>query len=179
MIHESKYWKQPLLRAATWISKLTIQDNEAGERALVRVEREIFVGFYAIRKLLETFKVSSSTKELKIQLKAFKANPERSADYFNKTNIDELFDLDHPSQEQRDIGFLCNQIVHSYIFLIATQECGAIEGFFVASDSMRFKKLYFVEIEQVVSAFKTVGKDYPSSMKLRRNEATDQWEAHE
>lgn len=179
MIHESKYWKQPLLRAASWMHKLRVQDSEVGERDLVRVEREIFIGFYAIRKLLETFKVSLSTKELRLDVQAFKANTERKADYFNKTNIDELFDLDHPCQEQRDIGFLCNQIVHSFIFLIATRENGALEGFFVASDSMRFKKLYFVGIDQVIHAFKLVGKDYPSSMQLRRNESTDQWEAHE
>lgn len=179
MIHESRYWKEPLLRAATWLSKLCVEDGDASERSLVRVERELFIGFYAIRKLLETFKVSTSTKELKFELQAYAAISDRKADYFNRTDIENLFELDRPIKEQRDIGFLCNQIVHSYIFIIDIREDGTLNGFFVASDSMRFKKLYFIELGQVAHAFRLVGKDYPSNMQYKRNIETGQWEAHE
>ncbi|MBL0718354.1 hypothetical protein JI742_00480 [Piscinibacter sp. Jin2] len=179
MIHESRHWKEPLLRAATWLSKLCVEEGDAGERSLVRVERELFIGFYAIRKLLETFKVSPSTKELKLALQAYTALPDRKVDYFNRADIDKFFNLSHPMNEHRNIGFICNQIVHSYIFIIDLREDGALNGFFVTPDSMRFKKLYFIELGQVVHALRLVGKDYPRNMQYQRNPKTGQWEVHE
>jgi hypothetical protein len=67
MISESHYWKRPLLRAATWLERLRIEDTNE-ERVLVRVERELFVGFYAIRKVLDTFKISPSTRVMMFEV---------------------------------------------------------------------------------------------------------------
>jgi hypothetical protein len=50
VIQESYYWKAPLLRAANWLERLRIEESTA-EHSLVRAERELIVGFYAIRKL--------------------------------------------------------------------------------------------------------------------------------
>jgi hypothetical protein len=47
---ESRYWKTPLLRAATWLERVQIQE-QTPERTYVRIERELFLGFYVIRKL--------------------------------------------------------------------------------------------------------------------------------
>lgn len=176
MIQESKYWKQPLLRTASWLSSLQFKETEITERALARVEREIFVGFYAIRKLLETFKVSSSTKELQLDIQTFHAKSGSKVDYLNRSDIDKFFELNDPIQEQRDISFLCNQIIHSYVFLISIRGNGGLAGFFVASDTMRSKKVYFVEIAQVINTFRQVGSDYPRVTTMRRNQKTDQWE---
>lgn len=177
MIHESRHWKDPLLRAATCLSRIRIQDDESSEKSLVRVEREIFIGFYAIRKLCETLKVSMSTKELTIELSAFMAKPDLKSDYFNRANIDALFEMGSPMKERRDIGFLCNQIIHSYIFIISILEDGALKGFYVTSDSMRFKKLYFIELDQIINTFRLFGMDYPNNIKYQRNVKTGQLES--
>lgn len=178
MIHESRYWKTPLLRAATWLERLRVEE-ETSERSLVRVEREVFVGFYAIRKLISTFKISKSTKQLKFDIQWSPSIRGKSIDYFNKHEIDELFDLDTVTFEQRDLEFLCNQVVHSYIFVICLSEDGSVKGFFLASDTMRYQKVFFVQLMQVIQAFRTVGRDYPSNLKLERNPQTDQWEERE
>jgi hypothetical protein len=80
MIHESYYWKQPLLKAADWHEGLRITEKNS-ERTLVRVEREIFVGFYGIRKLLDTFAVSDKIKAKIFDLKWFPIL--KSVDYLN------------------------------------------------------------------------------------------------
>jgi len=53
MIHESSYWKEPLLAAADCLSEIRI-DEEEPDDDLARVEREVLIGFYSIRKLLDT-----------------------------------------------------------------------------------------------------------------------------
>ena len=115
MISESRYWKTPLLRTATWLESLLVNE-ETVEKSLARIEREVFIGFYAIRKLIPTFKLSNSTKQTKIILKSFPLAHGKIVDYFNKHNLDELFEIDTDTCEQWSLELLCNQVIHSYIF---------------------------------------------------------------
>ena len=176
MIHESRYWKIPLLRGATWLAKLVVDDDNS-EVALARAEREIFIGFYTVRKLLPTFKLSHSTKTLKAEVEWYPPTPGEEVDYFHRTEVDELFDLDSATKESRDIGFLCNQVIHSYVFLISLTEDQKIAGFYLASDTMRKKRLYFVTLETVLTLFRTVGRDYPTEGHFYFNDETREWEA--
>ena len=173
MIHESEYWKTPLLRAATWLEKLRITEGSA-ERSLVRVEKELFFGFYAVRKLLDTFEVSDRTKTMIFELKWFPCVGR--VDYFNAHRIDELFNLNKINKETRDVQFLCNQFIHSFIFVPVEGEQAQLLGFYICSDRTRHEKLYFIEIQQVLSIFRTVGRDYPTSAIMKRDPNTGQWE---
>ena len=173
MIQESRYWKEPLVRAANWLQKLRLEEPTI-ERSLVRVERELFVGFYSIRKLLDTFKVSRETRELKFELE-WAPNIGR-VDYMNWHRLEELYDLERIQTESRDLQFLCNQFVHSYVFSTAETEDGALAGVFVASDRARHDRLYYVSLENVLTAFRTVGRDYPTESHMVRNPKTLQWE---
>lgn len=173
MIQESRYWKVPLVRAAKWLERARVED-ETAERILARIERELFIGFYAIRKLLDTFKVSPNTRNMSFLLSWSPCV--KMVDYMNAYRIDEFFDLNIVQSEERDLEFLCNQFIHSYVFAPAQNEDGSLAGIYVSSDRARSSKLYFVELSHVLSAFRTVGKDYPTSQHMRRNEKTHQWE---
>jgi hypothetical protein len=146
------------------------------EHSLARFEREIFIGFYAIRKLLETFKVSSQTRRLSLTLAS---SPSIGVvDYMNAHRIDELFNLEIADFEQRDLEFVCNQFIHSFVFIPVQHENGSIAGAYIASDKAKREKIYFVELRQILLAFRTVGTDYPAKLLLERNEKTLQWEEH-
>lgn len=173
MIYESRYWKEPLLRAATWLERLCLED-EHEERDLVQVERELFLGFYAIRKLLDTFKVSQSVRRSRFVM--YWSPCIKSVDYMNAHRIEKHYDLDVRHTEQRDLTFLCNQFIHSYVFAPVIDEAGALVGAYIASDKVRNQKLYFVGLNEIVVAFRTVGRDSPAEQHLRRNERTGQWE---
>lgn len=175
MIHESSYWKEPLLAAADLLSEIRINEEESDDD-LARIEREVLIGFYSIRKLLDTFKVSGSTKTMSFDLRCFEIETGRQVDYFNRWEVDELFDLERPLSETRDLTFLCNQFVHSFIHLFEIGESKAVEGVFVASDRARSDRLYFVSREQIVRLFRAVGNDYPTSQHYHRNVQTGQWE---
>ncbi|QBK05367.1 hypothetical protein DW355_11985 [Hylemonella gracilis] len=178
MIHESRYWKQPLLRSARWLEKALV-DEASGEKILARAEREVFIGFYAVRKLLATFKLSGTTKRLTCQLISYPAKSKALVDYFNRSDIDEHYDLDNEIRETRDVGFLCNQVVHSFVFIFVTGESGSIEGIFVSSDTMRHRRLYYVALESIVQLFRAVGRDYPSQQHYVRNVQSGQWEVRD
>lgn len=120
MILESSFWKEPLLRSASYLNHLRMSDRTS-ERTLVRIEKEVFVGFYAARKLLEAFKVSDKTKDSTFNLTWHPAL--RRVDLHNWHDLDRNYDLAKLHTEKRDIMFLCNQFIHSYVF-IPTRCCG-------------------------------------------------------
>jgi hypothetical protein len=173
VINKSHYWKAPLLRSADWLEKLRVREDIV-DKTLARVERELLIGFYAIRKLLDTFKISETTRKMMFELK-WSPNLKQT-DYLNAHRIDELFQLEWSLSETRDLEFVCHQFVHSFIFVPVQREQGELSGFYLSSDRSRHERLYFISLSQVLSAFRTVGRDYPTSLRLRRNLKTQQWE---
>jgi len=55
--------------------------------------------------------------------------------------------------------FVCNQFIHSYIFVPAQNKNGSLSGVYVSSDKAKNDKLYFVGVDQILDAFRLVGKD--------------------
>ncbi|ALP65196.1 hypothetical protein [Paraburkholderia caribensis] len=152
-------------------------DDDHAERQLVRLERELFVGFYSIRKLLDTFKVSPATRRMKLVLNWSPSNGQ-VVDYMNAHRLDNLYELRKTTSEQRDLLFLCNQFVHSYVFMPVIDEKHSFTGVYVNSDRTRHDRIYYVEERQIIDIFKIVGNDYPSTQHMRRNKS-GQWEEYD
>src|SRR5215467_6617939 len=99
MISESWYWKKPLLDMAMRLQKFRTAKRLTPKR-LIQIERDVFIGFYSVRKLIESqTKLTDATKSLKLSVERY---PNRKrVNWFNNRCIDELYDLDKRSQETR------------------------------------------------------------------------------
>ena len=160
MIWESSEWKEPLLKSATWLRRIRLSESTK-ESTYVKIEKELFFGFYSVRKLLDTVKVSDQTKKAVFPVRWYKnIEPVNS---LNWHKIDQLFDLDNSHSEERKIRFICDRFIHSYVFMTCEKE-GRLDGVFVASDKDKQKKLYYVSLDVVLKIFRLVGNDYPSKM---------------
>lgn len=53
MFYESFYWKQPLLKMADRIEKYAVR-GELTARQAAQCERDMFLGFYTVRKLFKS-----------------------------------------------------------------------------------------------------------------------------
>ena len=159
MIWESAYWKVTLLSAAKWLCAVRLAERTR-ESTYVRIEKEIFFGFYSIRKLLDTLKVSNSTKATKYEL-TWCPNM-KPVDDLNWHQLDKCYDMSTEHTEIRDIRYLCNQFIHSYVFIVAGEF--RIDGIYVASDRVRNKKVYFVSLSHILHAFRLIGRDYRSML---------------
>lgn len=173
MIWESSHWKEPLLKSATWLRKIRFGENTQ-ERTYVKIEKEIFIGFYSIRKLLETVKITDATKNKKYEIEWYPNI--KQVNYINWHKIDELYDLNKRNKEYRDIRYICNLFIHSYVFIISEEE--NLNGIYVSSDSIKNKKIYFISIENILSIYRLVGRDYPSGSAFSRNSETGEREGN-
>ena len=171
MITESYYWKKPLLTGAKAIRKYMDAEN-ISDAQFARIEREIFIGFYSIRKLLEaTGKVSAETRDMKVSLKRYEKRADQPiVDWYNRSEFWELYDLDKPALEPRDLLYVAHRMVHSFIFILSGDDDG--NGAFFTSDRDKETRLNFVSTEEIVRVFETVGNDYPNSFHAWRDKVT-------
>jgi hypothetical protein len=160
VIFESSYWKDDLLKIAKRFYKRIYQIRWY-ERSLVNVEKDIFVGFYIVRKLIEAGKLSTLTENLKVNLVEYKSTG-KTVTRYNRHKIEELYDLSNRHAVEVDIIYLCNQIVHSYIFAPGfSDESGELAYLLFCSDRKKGEGIYKIPINNVIAIFELVGNDYP------------------
>jgi hypothetical protein len=161
MIWESGDWKEDLLKIALKLSK-RIHQKRWTERSFFLFEREMFFAFYSIRKLIEAKKLSDYVVEAKISLQAFKSMG-LPVTRFNRDRINELYDLQNPSNKSIKLKDICNQFIHSYIFVPCFGEFNELDGIIFCSDHTRKHRVFKLAIADLIEALKMVGSDYPSS----------------
>jgi hypothetical protein len=61
--------------------------------------------------------------------------PTKKVDWLNHTCIDENYDLTKPNGEEKDIKFICNLFIHSYVFVVSGD--GKLEGVYVSTDRVK------------------------------------------
>lgn len=131
------------------------------DRSLAVFEKEIFFAFYAIRKLIESEKLSDSVANLSVPAFSYprkgKPEPFRSWRY----KLDALYDFQKRKPVPLNLGFVCNQIIHSYIYIEGFDDDGKLDGIFFSSDRERKRKLYYLELSAIVNLLKRVGSNYP------------------
>lgn len=168
MIHVSSYWKEDLIKLADKLLLRMVQ-KRWGEKNFFTLEKEIFLGFYSVRKLIESKKVSEklTNKSYVVQKLNFVGDPEviipKSAD----SDFNLIRDAEKSSLTTVQI---CNQIIHSYHFIPFFPNGKNLIGFFFCSDFERKKCLYLITIFEVSDIFKTIGQNYPNRIAIERLE---------
>jgi len=163
MIWESYYWKEPLLKMADRIEKYSQKDGLT-DRQGAQYERDIFIGYYTVRKLFESAgKVSDDTRAMKLCVHWF---PKKAGapivDWYNRSEFWDIYDLEDRHREQRDALFVAHRVIHSFIMVGSSGGEGEPSGDFFTSDRDKEKRLYFVPASETLSLFRAVGRDYPN-----------------
>jgi hypothetical protein len=172
MISNSSYWKDDLLKNAHGLRKRAKQKRWA-DASFVRVEQAIMLGFYSIRKLVESKLLSDTIASQTIELTAYSWKG-KAITRVNSLGFDKLYDLDNGVTVTKDLLFVCHQMVHSYIFLTPLNENGSLDGVIFSSDRERHTALYFLDINRIITLFEFIGNDDPSqTMMVFNNKKQD------
>ncbi|MCU8021543.1 MAG: hypothetical protein WC024_20980 [Shewanella sp.] len=164
MISDSVPWKQECLKIAGKLAKRYNQ-KKWSDRSLFTLEKEVFLGLFALRKLMESNKVSDAVKNREVQLAIYPAN-EKPITLLNQHKFPELYDLYAGQKEAVKYWDLCNQFIHSSIFAPFVPTGSSLVGFYIASDWAKKKKLYYVQLKVLVEMLESVGNDYPQHIEL-------------
>lgn len=164
MIYESLYWKEDLIKVAEKLSKREKQ-KRWNEKTFVSVEKDIFISFYAIRKLIEANKISTSLSNKDFSVSFFK-NKGKPVTQLNWHKIEALYDFEVEIKEKINLKILCNLFIHSYVFIIDFNKDN-FDGILVNSDFSKNNKLFKIPFELIIYVFKEVGKNYPANIHLK------------
>ena len=161
---ESCYWKEELMRIARLLRPVR-KPGRWTERKHCVLERELMIGFFIVRRLIEMHKVSSETKDL--ALRVFSC-PSRGklVHRRNAGDIEELYDLRCETGMTKKPFYISNQFIHSYISLIARDETGNFSDVLIVSDFDRKHCIWRVPVSEIRKLFLTAARDYPHSLQF-------------
>jgi hypothetical protein len=168
VIWESSYWKNDLGERAAWLRKRLSQKRWL-EASFARLEQSVMLGFYSIRKLIEARKLSDATISHQVSLATYPWAG-KPVTLLNWHKLGELYDLDACQPITRDVRFLCNQFIHSYVFLPVFDDNELLHGLFIASDHERNRTVYEIAVLQIINLFELIGNDYPNQIQFQFNQ---------
>ena len=158
MTTPSHYWKSVLRRQSATLDKLQ-QPHRWSEASSVRLEEAVVLGFYAIRKLITSFLLSSTLVHRPVRMNAF---PARRQDGLGPGDeeIDKLYDLNAGRIVSHDLLFLCHQVTHNCAFHPTFDQAKNLRGLYVTSDHQRKVALYGIDLDQLSALFQQVGDEH-------------------
>lgn len=175
MIYESYFYKDELKKISLRMKKRLGQKRWA-DRSMFLLEKDTFVAFYFVRKLIEAkTKLSTSTSKMSIELRQFDATGKHPT-ISNNHKLNELYDLERPTKISKPLTWFCNQIVHSYAFALGLDDDLGQPFIFVNSFNERQKALYQVFLGHVITVLETIANDYPSSIQMTLNPDTNDYD---
>jgi hypothetical protein len=168
MIYESTPWKEELLKAAVRLKRKSTQKRWTARSSFV-VERDIMVSAYAIRKLLEAHKLSDELQFLQVETIQYSLVGD-VPDAWNRHEFYDSYDLESGVATHLPVRELCNQIIHSWVFILSATEAGnEFDGIFVCSDRARRSYLYFIAAKVLIRLFETIGSEIQRSVRMEFN----------
>jgi len=159
---ESQYWKEDLISHAKRLRPVE-KPRRWTEKAATNFEKELVISFLIVRKLFETHKVSSKSKNYRVSIFACSPKSKRITN-LNFMNIDKIYDFSQERAVRKGIRFIANQFIHSgalFAYRKADRNWG---GVYLCSDFERNKAIYRVPIDTIQEIFLLVGNDYPTQI---------------
>jgi len=163
MITFGYYWKKELVRLADRLQKRSSQKRWTFP-STASLEKEVFVGAYSVRKLMESDKVSPSIAGRPVTLTFYPIRREKGEE--PPKHFTHRFELGGGVRQELKIEHLMNQFIHSYYFSPFVPFGKNMAGIFVASDRDRKMGLYYITLGNLSAIFRRVGNESVSSREI-------------
>ncbi len=161
---ESCYWKEELYRIAQSIRRVS-NPPRWSERAHCIVERDLMIGFFILRRLIELHKVSTATSGQTVNVFSYQARG-GNVTRLNGHRIWELYDLDREVPATKKAVYIANQFIHAYTSFVVRDESRNWSDVLVVSDYDRNDCIWRVPIPGIRRIFRTAADDYPHSVQM-------------
>ena len=149
MISSKELWKKELLVIAHSLLRRLAQ-TKWSDKSIYRLEKELFVGFFSVRKLIESKAISANVTSKKFSLMHFPAWKQSATS--NRNHL-----LYNQTPEQRKYHLTIRQIsnlfIHSY-HVLPFGGNGMLCGFFVTSEFERKNGIFLILIFDIVTIFR-------------------------
>jgi hypothetical protein len=171
---ESRYWKEELRRIADSVRRVA-RPPRWTERALCIVERDLMIGFFLLRRLIELHRVSSAISNKQVRIFCYKARG-KAVTKMNGHRIWELYDMENEVALTKKPLYVSNQFVHAYTSFVARDESRNWSDAILVSDFDRNDCIWRVPVAEIESLFREASKDYPHEVNFQFNQKTGDYD---
>ncbi|WP_027852830.1 hypothetical protein [Marinobacterium litorale] len=149
MITETELWKEDIAKTANKLLKRLVQ-KKWSKRSWFCLEKELFIGFYAVRKLIESDNSLNKLSHKKYELLMFQRGN------IIQDEFDEFVPYDHENSQKELVSVrdICNQFIHSH-HLIPFASNNSLVGFLVNSEFQSKKGIYMITIFDIVEIYRS------------------------
>ena len=128
----------------------------------------------AIRKLLESDKLSDSCADQFVPVMEYPRVGD-IPDAWNWHHFDRFYEIHSGDWNSLSVEEVCNQIIHSFVFVVITAETGrGFAGVLVSSDRRRKKCLYQLDADPLIGLIRQAGEEELVEIVWERHPATGQ-----
>ncbi|WP_374428716.1 hypothetical protein [Tabrizicola sp.] len=173
MTIESLYWKEELARIAKTIRPV-LKPKRWSERAVCTVERDVMIGFFIVRRLIELHKVSSRIADKKLNV--FCAPVTQSITKGNWHRLEENYDWNAEKAEKKSVSYLSNQCIHAYLSFVFRGKDRNWSDLVVVSDFDRNKTVWRIPFPEIIELFQEASKDWPHTVRMTFNPKTGDYD---
>jgi hypothetical protein len=164
MAIESVYWKEELSRISKSVRPVS-KPKRWTERAACIVERDLIIGCFIVRRLVELNKVSSRTSHASLDV--FGIPVSRSVTKLNRLSIDRNYNWSAAIPVSKPVLYICNQCIHSYVSFVERGKDRNWSALFAVSDYDKDRTIWRIPMAELVRIFETAASDYPVDMRLK------------
>lgn len=166
MMFESLYWKEELDRITRTLRPVP-KPKRWSERAVGTVERDVMIGFFIVRRMIELHKVSSRVTDMNLDV--FSTPVTKNITKLNWHRLEENYDWDAECTEQKSVIYICNQCIHAYLSFVFRAQDRNWSDLLVVSDYDRNKAIWRIPFATIIELFDTASKDWPHTVHMRYN----------
>ncbi len=142
MIWNSEPWRRQLLAISAQLEKRRTQ-RRWPDASLAQLEMDVMLGAYSVRKLLDV--QTALTHAVRDRLVTVNAIPARNdprgigPDVMNWDQLERWFPLETVRPATLTVRGLCNQVIHSWVFIPSMADGGGLNSILVTSELSRRK----------------------------------------
>ncbi|WEK62094.1 MAG: hypothetical protein P0Y60_04880 [Candidatus Microbacterium colombiense] len=156
MIGDSGPWREELQKSSARLRRWSTQQRWT-HRTYFLAERDIMMGAYAIRRLMDSGKTSSLLGARRYPVVQFPLTG-RVPMTLDRFTPEDFYDLEKPTRGEINVARLCNQVIHSFVFQIFLAEDETTAVMFV-SDRDRARRLHSISFEVISELFSYVARE--------------------
>jgi hypothetical protein len=174
MIWESWPWKQLLgeseLRLLDSLQSVSTAAEDVEDLKAAQLEMHIFNTAYALRKLLDSGKLSFQAEQAAVLCTEYNAKGEAFPDTLTADRVFRFYDFDNPLQRSFAVRDLVNRLIHSCVFLFeyVDENNDAPFAFVFNSDNTR-NKIWRIEWVDYHHLLSLVAHDDVTDVELQRD----------
>lgn len=171
MIYESAPWRQDLLRDAEMLERWLAEP--LGERRSVVIEKKMFIGAFAMRRLLQSEKLSSTTENKNVGLDRFPST--KNLEKHDRWAVHQHYDFDAGEAASLVVPRLLDLIIHSFVFQEWHDEAANETNLVFTSDTQKNKFLWLIRSSAFVDLMRFVANDKPPMHARRFDTVKNEW----